>query len=158
MRIWFNTSDLTQRSSPTTRIASGFSLACQKYFCTVRVITISTVCMVQYNRLTTKLDKFEGRGVGSHIAQEADAIAANGDAGAIGIILFRTHFTYHHGVANFLPFMEQDVMVVNKEAGISARNPFCVERRSFVWGEGPVPMHWHSCLSSLVQDVSQVAL
>jgi hypothetical protein len=53
MRIWFNTSDLTQRSGPITRIASGLSLACQKYPCTVRVITKSTVCMVQYNWLMT---------------------------------------------------------------------------------------------------------
>ncbi len=71
-----------------------------------------------------KLDKFKVGGVGSHVAREADAIAADGDAGLIRIILFRMHFTYHHGVADFLLFMEQDVVVVNKEEGISARNPF----------------------------------
>ncbi len=60
-----------------------------------------------------KLDKFEGRGVGSHVTQEADAITANGDAGAIRIILFQPHFTYHHGVADFLPFMDWDVVVAN---------------------------------------------
>jgi hypothetical protein len=36
-----------------------------------------------------KLDKFEGCSVGSHVTQEADVIAANGDAGAIRIIFFR---------------------------------------------------------------------
>jgi hypothetical protein len=76
-----------------------------------------------------KLDKFEGCGVGSHIAREADAIAANRYASANRIILFRTHFACHHGVADFLPFMAWDVMVVNKEEGVSARNPFCVGRR-----------------------------
>jgi hypothetical protein len=35
-----------------------------------------------------KLDKYEGHGVGSHIAREADAIAANCYAGAIRIIFF----------------------------------------------------------------------
>ncbi len=77
-----------------------------------------------------KHDKFVGRGVGSHVAQEADLIATNGDAGAISIILFRTLFTYHHCVADFLSFMEQDVMVVNKEEGISAHYLFCVGRRT----------------------------
>jgi hypothetical protein len=77
-----------------------------------------------------KLDKFEGRSVGSHITQEADVIVPDGNVGAIRIVLFRTHFTYHHGVADFLPFMEQDVVVVDKEEGFSACNPFCVGRRT----------------------------
>ncbi len=76
-----------------------------------------------------KLDKFEGRGVGSHVAQEADAIATNHYAGAIRIIFFRTSFVHHHGVADVLLFMAGDVVVVDKEEGVSARNPFCVGRR-----------------------------
>jgi hypothetical protein len=48
-----------------------------------------------------QLDKFKGCGVGSHITQEADGIATDGDGGVIGIILFRLRFTYHHGVADF---------------------------------------------------------
>jgi hypothetical protein len=75
-----------------------------------------------------KLDKFEGQGVGSHVAREADAIAINCYAGAIRIIFFWMHFAYHHGVADFLLFMAQDVVVVNKEEGVSTRNPFCVRR------------------------------
>jgi hypothetical protein len=39
------------------------------------------------------------------------------------------HFAYHHGVADFLLFMARDVMVVDKEEDVSARNPFCVEGR-----------------------------
>jgi hypothetical protein len=77
-----------------------------------------------------KLDKFEGHGVGSHVARKADAFATNRYAGAIRIIFFRMHFAYHHGVADFLLFMALDVVVVNKEEGISAPNPFCVGRRS----------------------------
>jgi hypothetical protein len=76
-----------------------------------------------------KLDKFEGRGVGSHVTREADAIAADGDGGAIRIILFWLHFTYHHGVADFLPFMDWDAVVVDKEEGVSACNLFCVGGR-----------------------------
>ena len=52
-----------------------------------------------------QFDEFEGCGVGSHITREADAIATDGDAGAIRIILFRMHFTYHQGVADFLLLM-----------------------------------------------------
>ncbi len=59
-----------------------------------------------------QLDKFKGCSVGSHVTQEADAIAADGDAGAIRIILFRPHITYHHGVADFLLFMGWDVVIV----------------------------------------------
>jgi hypothetical protein len=80
-----------------------------------------------------KLDKFEGCGVGSHITWEADAIAAIGDAGAIRIILLWLHFTYHHGVADFLPFMERDVVVVDKKEGVSACNPFCVGGRTHTY-------------------------
>jgi hypothetical protein len=76
-----------------------------------------------------KHNKLEGRGVGSHVAREADAIAADCYAGVIRNIFFRTHFTYHHGLADFLPFMSQDIMVVGKEEGVCARNPFCVGRR-----------------------------
>jgi hypothetical protein len=76
-----------------------------------------------------QLDEFKGCGVGSHITREADAIAADGDAGAIRIILFRMHFAYHRDVADFLLFMDQDVVVVNKKGGASARNPFCIGGR-----------------------------
>ena len=33
----------------------------------------------------------------------------------------------------FLPLMAWDVMVVDKEEGVSARNPFCVGRRSHAY-------------------------
>jgi hypothetical protein len=80
-----------------------------------------------------KLDKFKGRSVGSHVTQEADAIAADGDAGAIRIILFWPHFTYHHGVADFLLFMDWDVVVVDKKEGVSACNLFCVGGRTHAY-------------------------
>jgi hypothetical protein len=43
------------------------------------------------------------------------------------------HFTYHHGVADFLPFMDQDVMVVYKKEGVNAHNPFCVGGRTHAY-------------------------
>jgi hypothetical protein len=77
-----------------------------------------------------QLDEFEGWGVGSHITQVADAIAADGDVGAIWIILFWPHLTYHHGVADFLLFMGRDVVIVYKKEGVSACNLFCVGGRT----------------------------
>jgi hypothetical protein len=65
-----------------------------------------------------------------HVTQEADAIATDGDVGAIRIILFQPPFTYHHGVADFFPFMDRDVVIVNKKEGVSACNPFCVGGRT----------------------------
>jgi hypothetical protein len=73
-----------------------------------------------------QLDEFKERGVGSHVTREADVIPADGNAGAIRIILFWPHFTYHHVVADFLSFMGWDVMIVYKKEGVSACNPFCV--------------------------------
>ncbi len=84
---------------------------------------------VRKHAVEKKLDKFKGCGVGSHVAREADVIAADCYAGVIRIIFFRTHFAYHHGVADFLLFMARDVVVVDKEEAVSARNPFCVGRR-----------------------------
>jgi hypothetical protein len=88
-----------------------------------------TCAWARKHAVEKKLDKFEGRGVGSHVAWEADAIAADRYAGAIRIIFFRTHFAYHHGVANFLPFMARYVIVVNMDEGVSAHNLFCVGKR-----------------------------
>jgi hypothetical protein len=99
----------------------------------VEVLEVDGAEMCAWARKHTvekKVDKFKRRGVGSHVAQEADAIAANCYVGAIRIIFFRTHFAYHHGVADFIPFMAWDVMVVNKEEGVSACSLFCVGRRS----------------------------
>jgi hypothetical protein len=77
-----------------------------------------------------QLDNFKGCSAGSCVTREADAIAADGDAGAIRIIIFWPHLTYYHGLADFLPFMDQDVMIVYTKEGGSARNLFCVGGRT----------------------------
>ncbi len=96
---------------------------------TLEVNGAKTCAWARKHAVEKQLDKFKGRGVGSHVTQEADVIAANGDVGAIRIILFWPHFTNHHGVADFLPFMDRYVMVVNKKEGVSAPNAFCVGGR-----------------------------
>jgi hypothetical protein len=60
-------------------------------------------------------------------------IATDCYACAIRIIFFRMHFAYHYGVADFLPFMAWNVVVVDKEEDVSAQNPFCVGRRPLAY-------------------------
>jgi hypothetical protein len=91
----------------------------------------ATCTWARKHAVEKQLGKFEGHGVGSHVTREADVIAAaDDDAGAIRIILFRPHFTYHHGVADFLSCTDRDVMIVYKKEGVSAHNSFCVGGRT----------------------------
>jgi hypothetical protein len=95
----------------------------------VKVLEVDGAEMCAWERehpVEKQLDKFKGYGVGSHVTREADAIAADGNVGAIRIILVRPHFTYQHGVADFLSFIGWDVMIVYKKEGVSACNPLCV--------------------------------
>jgi hypothetical protein len=99
------------------------------------------------------LEEFERRGVGANIPWETDVTATNSDAGTIGIVFFRAHFTNYHGVADFLSFVGGDIVIVDEKEGVSARNSFRVgggsqtnslaQSSEFV-GVGSVP----SCLVS----------
>jgi hypothetical protein len=65
--------------------------------------------------------------------KQMQLLPTDGDAGAIRIILLWLHFTYHHDAADFLPFMDWDVVVVNKKVGVSARNLFCAGGRTHAY-------------------------
>ena len=73
-----------------------------------------------------QLEEFEGRRVSADISRVTNTTATNGDAGTIGIVFFRAHFTHYHGVADFLSFMGRNVVKVNEKEGVSARNSFGV--------------------------------
>jgi hypothetical protein len=68
-----------------------------------------------------ELDKLKRGCVGADISRIAYAVATNGDAGAVGIVLFGTDFADHHGVTNFLVLVDWDVVVLDDEEGIGAR-------------------------------------
>ena len=70
-----------------------------------------------------ELDKLERGCVGADIPRIAYAVATDGDAGVVGIVLFRTDLTDHHGVTNFLVLVGWNVLVVNDEEGIGACYP-----------------------------------
>jgi hypothetical protein len=59
-----------------------------------------------------ELEQFQGCCVGTHIARVADAVATNCNSCAVRVILFQLDFTNNHGVAYFLPLVQQDVVVV----------------------------------------------
>jgi hypothetical protein len=50
-------------------------------------------------------------------------LLANGDSGAVRIILFRMYLTEDHGVADFLALVGQDVIVINDVEGVGTRYP-----------------------------------
>ncbi len=70
-----------------------------------------------------ELDKLERGCVGANITGIAYSVAADGDAGAVGIVLFRTDLTDNHGVTDFLALVGWNVLVVDDEEGIGARYP-----------------------------------
>jgi hypothetical protein len=82
------------------------------------------------NTIEQQFEEFEGCGVGANIACVTNTTAANGDAGTIRIVLLRSDFTHHHGVADFLSLVDRDVVIVDEKEGVSARDSFGVGGRS----------------------------
>ncbi len=71
-----------------------------------------------------QLEEFEGGRVRADISQVTNTTAPDGDAGTIGIVLFRTNFTNYHGVADFLSFVGGNIVIVDEKESVSARNSF----------------------------------
>ena len=67
-----------------------------------------------------KLDKIQGSSFGTNVTRVAYAIAANGDAGTIGVGLFRSYETDHFGVGDLFATLLWDVLISNDIEGISA--------------------------------------
>ncbi len=65
-----------------------------------------------------ELNEFKRGRVGANIARIADSVAANGDTGAVRVILFEINLTDDHGVADLLVLVGRDVLVVNEEEGV----------------------------------------
>jgi hypothetical protein len=73
-----------------------------------------------------ELDKFKQGRVGANIARIADSVAANGDSGAVRVILFRTNLADDHGVADLLALVGRNVLVVNEEEGVGTCYPLTI--------------------------------
>jgi hypothetical protein len=71
-----------------------------------------------------ELEKLQQYCVCTHIARIADAVATNGDPCAVRVILFRTDFTYNHGMACFLSLVQWNIMVVDVKEGVSTNYKF----------------------------------
>ncbi len=71
-----------------------------------------------------QLEEFEGGRVRADISWVTNATAPDGDAGTIGMVLFRTNFTHYHGVADFLSFVGGNIVKVDEKESVSARDAF----------------------------------
>ncbi len=71
-----------------------------------------------------QLEKFEGRRVSAAISRVTNTTAPDGDAGTIGIVFVRTHFTNYHGVADFFSFVGGNIVIVDEKESVSAHNSF----------------------------------
>ena len=67
-----------------------------------------------------KLDKIQGSSFGTNATRVIDVIAADGDAGAIGVGLFRACDTYHFGVGDLFAMLLWDVLISDDLEGIGA--------------------------------------
>jgi hypothetical protein len=87
----------------------------------------------------------------THIARVADAVATNGDSGAVRVILVWLDFTYKHGMAYFLPLVQRDVVVLDAKQFVGTATH--LELVAF-----SKPMPWQIRSSSLEYKVSHVVL
>jgi len=71
-----------------------------------------------------QLEEFEGGRVRADISRVTNTTTPDGDAGTIGIVLFKTNFTNYHCVANFLSFVGGNSLIVDEKESVSARNSF----------------------------------
>ena len=58
-----------------------------------------------------KLDEIQGISFGTNVTRVADAIAADGDSGAVGVSFFRADNTDHFGVGDFFASIMWDVLI-----------------------------------------------
>ncbi len=77
-----------------------------------------------------ELDEFKRGLVGADIARIADSVAANGDMGAVWVILFRMNLADDHGVVDLLALVGRDVLVVNEEEGVGTCYPLTIRCRA----------------------------
>jgi hypothetical protein len=73
-----------------------------------------------------ELDEFKRGRVGADIAGIADAVATDGDASAVCILLLRTYLADYHGMADFLALVERDVVVVNETESVGTCYPLAI--------------------------------
>ena len=64
------------------------------------------------------------------VSRVADAVAADGDSGSVGVGFFGAHFANHLGVGDFFAAVDGDVFVVYDVEGVRAFDLFLVAGRA----------------------------
>ena len=72
------------------------------------------------DNIKDKLDKIQGSSFSTNITRVVDSIDADGDAGAIGVGLFRACNTYRFGVGDLFAKLQWDVFISDDLQGIGA--------------------------------------
>ena len=81
------------------------------------------------NTVDHEFDQFKWCRFGADIAWVADAVAANGDAGSVGIGFFGAHFADHLGVGDFFAAVDGYVFVVYDVEGVCAFDSLAISTR-----------------------------
>ena len=68
--------------------------------------------------------EFKGSSWGSDISGKANAVAADGDARAVGILFFGADFANHFGVSDFFAAAGGDIFEADEEEGVGAFDTF----------------------------------
>ncbi len=71
-----------------------------------------------------EFDQLEGASASASITQITDAVPTDGDAGAVRVILGRTHFTDNPGVGNILASIRGNIHVGDGSKGVGAFDAF----------------------------------
>ena len=63
----------------------------------------------QEDAVKVEFGDFKGSSLGADVARKAKAVAANGDARAVGIEFFGVDFANHFGVSDFFATASEDI-------------------------------------------------
>ena len=72
----------------------------------------------QEDAVEDEFGEFKGSSWGDDISKKANAVAANGDARAVGVLLFEADFANHFGVSDFFAAVGRDIFEADEEEGV----------------------------------------
>ena len=74
------------------------------------------------NIIEHEFDELEGASFSAGVSWIADAVPADGDAGAVGFGFLRAHLAYHSGVGDVCSAVGRNVLEVDGSKGVRSVN------------------------------------
>ena len=78
----------------------------------------------RYDAVEDKFGKFKGSSWGANISRKANGVDTDGDARAVGILLFGADFSNHFGVSDFFAAIGGDIFEADEEEGVGVFDTF----------------------------------